>query len=171
MPFDPYAHDLKRAVRRKTPSGAALAAEALLAVPPEVRAVLWRGLVEALSASLAHWEQTPPGHQSAPPTFAVQHAGKPHFPPADLRAQSLAGWHRLMGLELRLTAEALEALLYNEAAAYRALLAEQCARVGQLYAELKRRAGEVVAVAIVRWELRLLCYRASPVLASLIYES
>jgi hypothetical protein len=170
MPFDPYAHDLARS-RRKTPSGAAkLAAEALLAVPLEVRAVLWRGLVDALSASLAHWEQTPPGHRSALPSFAVQHAGQPRFPAAALRAQSLAGWHRLMGLELRLAVEALEALLYSEAAAYRALLAEQCARVGQLYSELKRRAGEVAALAIVRWELRLLRYRASPALASLIYD-
>jgi hypothetical protein len=170
MPFDPYTYDLAR-LRRKTPSGAALAAEVLLAVPLEVRAVLWRGLVDALSASLAHWEQTPPGHRSAPPALAVQHVGKRRFPPAALRAQSLVGWHRLMGLELRLAADALEALLCSEAAVYRALLAEQCARVGQLYAELARRAGEVVAVSLVRWELRLLRYRASPALAALIYDS
>ena len=50
------------------------------------------------------------------------------------------------------------------------MLAEQCARVGQLYSELKRRAGVGVALALLRGELRMLRYRASPVLASLIYD-
>jgi hypothetical protein len=51
---------------------------------------------------------------------------------------------------------------------YRARLAEQCGRIGQLYSELKRRAGGWVAEARMHWELRLLRYRASPVLAPLI---
>ncbi|HLV97247.1 MAG TPA: hypothetical protein VKT82_01100, partial [Ktedonobacterales bacterium] len=48
--------------------------------------------------------------------------------------------------------------------------AEQCARVGQLYAEMERRAGGWVAWALLHWELRLLRYRASSVLAPLIYD-
>jgi hypothetical protein len=75
-----------------------------------------------------------------------------------------------MGIELRLAAQALEALIQADAAVYRTLLAEECGRVGQLYSELARRAGEWVALALMRWELRLLRYRASPVTAGLVYD-
>jgi hypothetical protein len=195
MLFDPYAYDLARSARHSAPSsgagargeaenaearlrqapaaaGAALIEAALLAVPLEVRSLLWRGLREAASGALDVWERTP-GHSGAPPALAVQHAGKPQFQTSMLRAQTLANWHRLMGLELRLAVEALERLTVAAAAHVArawARLAEQCARVGQLYSELKRRAGAVTAQAIVRWELRLLRYRSSPVLASLIYD-
>jgi hypothetical protein len=169
MPFDPYGYDLNASAQKRTlPAGAA--EQALLAVPQEARQVLWQGLLEAVSATLDAQEHLPAGHRSAPPTFPVQHAGKPQFHPEHLRAQTLAGWHRLMGLELRLGAQALEALLLAPAAIYQEVLAEQCARVGQLYSELARRAGAWVALSIVRWELRLLRYRASAALASLIYE-
>ncbi|HEY7358574.1 MAG TPA: hypothetical protein VH590_18965 [Ktedonobacterales bacterium] len=175
MLFDPYAYDLARSARPAAPSsgaGAALIEAALLAVPQEARQMLWRGLREAASGALDVWERTP-GHSGAPPVLAVQHAGKPQFQASMLRAQTLANWHRLMGLELRLAVEALErltvAVAANVARAW-ARLAEQCARVGQLYSELARRAGEVTAQAIVRWELRLLRYRSSPVLAPLIYN-
>lgn len=87
-----------------------------------------------------------------------------------LREQTLAGWHRMLGLELRLGVEALEALLYEEDGRYRALLAEQCGRVGQLYEELKRRAGMGVALTVLYGELRLLCYRGSATLAGLVYD-
>jgi hypothetical protein len=42
--------------------------------------------------------------------------------------------------------------------------------VGQLYSELKRRAGVSLALCIVRGELRMLRYCASPTLAPLIYD-
>jgi hypothetical protein len=51
---------------------------------------------------------------------------------------------------------------------FEASLAEECSRVGQLYHEMERRAG--AWVALLRWELRLLRYRISPVVASLVYQ-
>ncbi len=161
MLFDPYAVDVARSARTE---------EALLAVPEEARGVLWCGLTEAVAGALELWEQTPPGARYALPSFAVQHAGKRRFEAEALREQTLAGWHRLMGLELRLGVEALEALIYEESARYRALLAEQCGRVGQLYDELKRRAGMGVALWVLYGELRLLRYRASEVVAPLVYD-
>ncbi len=169
MLFDPYAADLARSARRSPLAGAALAVEEPAALPDEALAVLWQGLMEAVEGACDLWERTPPGHHSPPPLFTVQHAGKPYFNSAALREQTLAGWHRLMGLELRLAVQALEALALAESELYRALLAEQCARVGQLYDELKRRAG-AFALHIFRWEVRLLRYRASPVVAPLIYD-
>ena len=74
----------------------------------------------------------PTGVQREPPSFPVQHAGKRRFNPDDLRQQTLAGWHRLAGIELRLAAQALEALALMDAPIYREKLAEQCARMGQL---------------------------------------
>jgi hypothetical protein len=125
--------------------------------------MLRQGLLEAAEGALDLWEQTPPGARREPLPFPVRHAGQPYFHPDHLREQTLAGWHRLMGIELRLAVQALEALIQQDEARYRAYLAEQCVRVGQLYDELKRRAGAWVAQALVRGELRLLRYRASPV--------
>lgn len=164
MLFDPYAYDLTTSV------GQTPLPDPLLEAPADAQAALWQGLLEAVEGALDLWERLPAGHHSAP-IFPVQHAGKLRFPPESLRAQTLAGWHRLVGIELRLAAQALEALLQaGEPAVYRAVLAEQCARVGQLYAELKRRAGAWVALALLRWELRLLRYRASPVVGPLVYD-
>jgi hypothetical protein len=162
MSFDPYTHDLKRA-------GRALAGQTLLAVPDRARDMLRQGLLEAIAGPLDLWERTPAGSHRVPP-FNIQHAGAPRFRPDALREQTLKGWHRLVGIELRLAAQVLEALLVAEnTAVYQALLAEQCARVGQLYCELRRRAGEAWALTLLHWELRLLRYRASPVVAPLIY--
>jgi hypothetical protein len=169
MLFDPYTYDLTSA-HQPEPSGAALAADALLAVPAGARDVLRQGLTEAVEGALDLWERVPCGHQAAPPPCAVQHAGKRRFAPAALRAQTLSGWHRLTGIELRLAAEALEALALAEDAAQRERLAEQCARVGQLYSEMERRANEWVARALLGWELKLLRYRASPVVSTLVYD-
>ncbi len=163
MLFDPYAYDLTSSARQPT-------ADALLSVPADIRAVLWQGLTEAVDGALDLWERLPLGHQAAPPPFTVQHAGKRHFQAATLRALTLAGWHRLIGLELRLAAEALEVLALGDSALQQERLAEQCARVGQLYTEMERRAGGWVAWALLHWELRLLRYRASSVLAPLIYD-
>lgn len=170
MLFDPYTYDLTSAVRQPAPAaGATLAADLLLEVPEEARALLRQGLTEAVSGALDLWERLPAGHEGALPIFSVQHAGKRRFRPDDLRAQTLAGWHRLLGIELRLAAQALEALVQAESDTHRAMLAEQCARVGQLYAEMVRRAGAWVARALLCWELRLLRYRDSALLAPLIY--
>jgi hypothetical protein len=58
----------------------------------------------------------------------------------------------------------------EESALQRDRLAEQRAPLGQPYAEMERRARTWVAQALLRWELRPLRYRASPVLAPLIYD-
>jgi len=169
MPFDPYAYDLA-APRPPTVPGAALADEALLAVPLEARSILWRGLRRSVEEALDLWDRTPAGMRQ-PPVFNIQHAGGPCFNPADLRQQTLEGWHRLTGIEVRLAAQVLEALMVTgDAARYEKLLAEQCVRIGQLYAELKRRAGAWMALALLHQELRLLRYRASPVVSLLVYD-
>ncbi|HEU5369008.1 MAG TPA: hypothetical protein VFU69_11110 [Ktedonobacterales bacterium] len=168
MPFDPYAYDLANPAQpSSSPSGRAAAAPR--ALPAEAQYILWQGLRAAATDALDLWDNTPPGSKRQPPAFPVRHAGKPSFHPAALRQQTLAGLHRLLGIEIRLAAQALEALiLTGEAAAYRARLAEQCGRVGQLYSELARRAGVGAALAVLRWELGLLRYRASPVLSRLL---
>ncbi|HEY7358643.1 MAG TPA: hypothetical protein VH590_19310 [Ktedonobacterales bacterium] len=170
MLFDPYAYDLARPAHPAlSPFGWASAAAAPPALPAEARSTFWQGLRRAVANALDLWERTPPGSRRPPPVLHVQHAGQPQFNPAALRQQTLAGLHQLLSIELRLAAEALEALLLaSEATVYRALLAEQCGRVGQLYSELARRAGVGAALAILRWELGLLRYRASPVLAPLL---
>ena len=170
--FDPYAADLARSARQSAPSfDAALAEVALLEVPQEARQMLWQGLREAVSGSLDLWEQTPAGRRSALASSFVQHAGQPQFQERLLPQQPLANCHRLLGIELRLAVEALERLALGGTSGREwARLAEECARVGQVYRELRRRAGKLVALAILRWELRGLRYRASPVLAPLIYQ-
>ncbi len=167
MFFDPYRYDL--AHLPQSPADP-LAARALLAVPQEARAWLWHGLREAVEGTLALWERTAPGVQHPLPVFTLHHTGQPRFNEADLRRQPLENWHRLLGVELRLAAQTLEALiLTNDAATYAPRLAEQCARVGQLYAEMYRRANEWVATALLKWELKLLRYRASPIVGPLVY--
>jgi hypothetical protein len=165
MLFDPYTYDLTTS-NKPSP----LDADALLAVPLDARDVLWEGLTEAVEGALDLWERLPCGHQAALPPCAVQHAGKRRFQPQALRQQTLSGWHRLAGIELRLAAEALEALVLADSTDQQERLAEQCARVGQLYSEMERRAGQWVARALLKWEVRLLRYRASPAVSTLVYD-
>ncbi len=171
MPFDPYAYDLNRAAKQQERAVvAARAAEALLGLPLEARTLLWHGLMAAVESVLDLWERSPAGAKHEPPVFIVQHAGQPRFDPATLRFLTLESWHRLMGLELRLAAQVLEALiLTGDAERYHPLLGEQCERVGQLYSALARRAGVWMAWGLLCWELRLLRYRASPAVAPLVY--
>ncbi len=168
MLFDPYGYDLSH--QQPQPPYDALAADALLEVPSKARDVLWRGLIDAVENTLSLWERAPSGAKREPPVFLVQHTGKRRFDEAMLRAQTLAGWHRLMGLELRVAAQALEALIQHDTPDHREMLAEQCARVGQLYAEMRRRANEWVARALLTWELRLLRYRDSAAVGPLVYD-
>ncbi|HEY7356428.1 MAG TPA: hypothetical protein VH590_08170 [Ktedonobacterales bacterium] len=169
MPFDPYAFDLSRAAKQPAP---AAEADERPAVPEEAQQHLCRALLRAIEQALDLEERVPPGHRSAPPALPVQHAGKPRFDPDLLAQQTLPGWHRLVAIELRLAVLALEALCcVPEDRAYQDLLAEQCARVGQLYHELKRRAGACFALHILRWELRLLRYRASSVINDLLFPT
>jgi hypothetical protein len=166
MVFDPYGYDLNHL----PPSPLdALAASALLDVPQEARDMLWHGLRAAVEGTLTLWEQTLPGVQHALPVFSLQHTGQPRFNPDDLRQQSLENWHRLTGVELRIGVYALEALLLAGQPEQHERLAEQCARVGQLYREMERRANEWVAKALLKWELKLLRYRASPTVGPLVY--
>ncbi len=169
MLFDPYAFDRKTSARRLLLPGATPEDAALLEVPLEARKVLCPGLCDAVEGALDAWERTPPGVKREPPAFLVQHVGRPQFDEAMLRRQPLENWHQLMGLELRLTVEVLEALIGEDKPIYHEMLAEQYIRVGQLYREMGRRAGEGVAQATLAWELRLLRYRASAV-APLVYE-
>lgn len=143
----------------------------LIAVAPEASYPLWQGLTRAVEGALWLWESSPAGSRREPPPLALQHVGLPHFNPRDLCQQTLEGIHRLLRLELPLAVDVLEALLCGKNEdAYQVLLAEQCTRVGQLYAELKRRAGKVFALLIFQWELRLLRYRASSVVAPMIFS-
>lgn len=172
MVFDPYAYDLNHSTHQPDQPSDPLAAGALLEVPHDARQPLWRGLMGAAEGALALREQMPPGVKHEPPIFTVQHTGQPRFNDADLRQQSLENWHRLMGVELRIGAQALEALiLTDDYETYYPMLAEQCARVGQLYSEMERRAWRWFATALLQWELKMLLrYRASPVVSPLVYE-
>jgi hypothetical protein len=71
MLFDPYTYDLARPMQQPPLPGGALAGEALLEVPAEARAVLWRGLTAAVEGALDLWECLPSGHRSAPPSFCA----------------------------------------------------------------------------------------------------
>jgi hypothetical protein len=167
MLFDPYASDLKLSTGQPLP---AQADDLLLEVPQAARTALWQGLAEAVDGALDLWEYRPTGSGSAP-LFTIQHAGKRHFQPEALRQQTLSGWHRLAGIELRLAVQALEGIIQEQdAARHYATLAEQCARVGQLYSEMERRASAWVARALLDWELKLLRYRASPLVSALVYD-
>ena len=146
-----------------------LAAALLLDVPPEARHTLWRGLTRAMEGALWLWEAAPTSRREPPP-LALRHLGRPYFNSCALHQQTLEGVHRLLRLELPLTVDVLETLLFASEGDACSLLAEQCVRVGQLYAELKRRAGEVMALLILQWELRLLRYRASSVVAPLVFS-
>ncbi len=168
MLFDPYGYDLNRPAA--LPPADALLGQALLAVPSEARGVLWRGLRQAAQGALDLWERTPAGARHAPHVFTIQHAGRPQFNEAMLRRQTLKGWHKLTGVELRFSVEVVEALIWENTPVHREMLAEQCARLGQLYRELARRAGAGVALSVLQGELRMLRYRASPTLVALIYN-
>ena len=170
MIFDPYGYDLSRQQPQLPLPAAAQAANHLLGIPQEARDVYWRGLSRALEGALTLWEQTPPGVKREPPIFTVQHAGRPAFDKAMLRQQSLENWHRLMGLELRIGVQALEALTQEEEPRYRQMLDEMCTRVGQLYREMERRTWAWFAKALLIWELQMLLYRASPTVGPLVYD-
>jgi hypothetical protein len=170
MPFDPYAFDRKTLAGRRLLPDTTPLADTLADMPQRARKALCDGLRDAVEGALDAWERTSPGVKREPLPFLVQHVGQPHFNAVDLRWQTLDGWHQLMGLELRLTVQVLEALVAEDRPVYREMLAEQYTRVGQLYCEMKRRANEWVAQAQLAWELRLLRYRASPVVCPLVYE-
>jgi hypothetical protein len=139
-------------------------------VPEEAQKTLAQGLFKALQPSLDHLEATPADARREPPGFPFQHLGQPHFKAADLPPQTLEGIHRLLGLELRLGADLLEALFMRvDDVVYQPLLVEQCTRIGQLYAELKRRSWAWFALKTLDWELRLLRYRASSAVADLLF--
>lgn len=170
MIFDPYGYERTRAARKREQATDLLAAGALLAVPLEAQETIWRGLRAAVEGTLDLYERTPAGVKRQPPAFTIQHTGQPCFDPAALRYQTLEGWHHLTSLELRLATHVLEALIQSDTPTHRDMLGEQCARIGQLYSELKRRAGQDMALAILRGELRLLRYRNSPIVGPLIYN-
>jgi hypothetical protein len=166
MVFDPYGYDLARSAQQR-----AQAAQTVPPLPPEAHAIFWRGLRVAVEEALDLWERTPAGARREPPPLVIQHAGQPLFHPDFLRQQTRKGWHRLMGIELQLTAQVLEALILTQhTETYQRLLAEQCARVSQLYGEMARRVGAGLACALLLGELRRLRYRASRLLAPLAYN-
>ncbi|HEU5370665.1 MAG TPA: hypothetical protein VFU69_19485 [Ktedonobacterales bacterium] len=146
------------------------AQSALLAgVPEEARRVILRRLFEATDGLVTYWSETPTG-RAFEPNPALRHTGHAPFQPDDLFCQPTLNLRRLMGIEARLTVEAAEAFILGQdhVAAWIALR-DQCARLGQLYAELKRRTWVGLALLLLDWELRILRYRSSSVVASLLW--
>jgi hypothetical protein len=140
-------------------------------VPEEARTLLWQGFLQALDPVVRFWEQTPAGTRHALPPPVLAHCGE-RFNDAVLPRQHLETMRRVWRIECALAADVLEALILDEGsrAEYLPLLTTCCTRIGQIYSEIKRRCGLLFALLTLRWELRLLCYRGSLVVAPLLFE-
>ena len=142
----------------------------LAGVPAEARTLLWQGFIRALDPVVWVWEQTPAGARHALPPRILEHFGE-RFNDAALPRQPMENMRRLWRIEITLAADLLEAQILDGANdAYAPLLTACCTRIGQLYGEIKRRCGRLFAVLTLRWELRLLRNRGSPVVAPLLFE-
>ena len=77
----------------------------------------------------------------------------------------------MLRLEVQLALEALEAWLLAPRGGYEALLLlrEHATRIGALYSAMCRRVGIILALLFLRWELKLLRYRGSYVVAPLAF--
>ena len=142
----------------------------LAGVPEEARTLLWQGLLRAVEPGVWLWEQTPPGTQRHLPPPALEHFGE-RFNDAALPSQLMEHLRRLWRMQFLLAADLLEALLLEGASeTYAPLFAACCTRIGQIYNEIKRRGGLFFALLVLLWEVKLLTYRDSPVLAPLLFE-
>ena len=167
VPFSPPSS----AATAATAAGSAGASPAPpISVPEEAQRWLWQGWVAALEPTLAHWSQTPAGTPRALPQRALTPLGT-RFKEEALLEQSPENLLRLLTLDLTTGLEVLETfLLAGSTDEWYALLAGCCSRIGQLYAELRRRFGVLLAVTLLRRELKLLGHRAAPAVADLVYE-
>ncbi len=143
----------------------------LVGVPEEARTLLWQGFVRALDPVVWMWEQTPAGTRHALPPRVLKHVGE-RFNEAALSRQPWETMRRVWRIEFWQAADVLEALLLDgsDSAEYLPLLAACCTRIGQIYREIKRRCGVLFALLILRWEVKLLSYRSSLVVAPLLFE-
>jgi hypothetical protein len=142
----------------------------LAGVPREAQSWLWNRLLQAVEETV--WDRAAcPPRQPPEVSLPVSRLGQPPFSPEMLRDIPLRGLRRMQRLEVRLALEALEAWLL---APYRGerfleLMREHCNRIGQLYSEMRRRLGAPLALVFLNWELRLLRYRGSFVVAPLAF--
>ena len=142
----------------------------LAGVPAEARTLLWQGMLRAVEPAVWLWEQTPPGTRHALPPRVLEHCGE-RFNDALLPRQQWGHMRRVWRIEFSVAADTLEALLLDgDETEYAPLLAACCTRIGQIYSEVKRRCGLLFALLILRWELKLLGYRGSLVVAPLLFE-
>jgi hypothetical protein len=150
---------------------AAAERDPLLGIDQEVRDVFWQGLIRALEPALWLVEQTPLGTRHPLPQRVLEHLGD-RLNARWLRKLAREHLRRLLKIEVGVTLEVLETLLLDSTGdGSHAPLAAACTRVGQVYAELKRRHGMLLAYSLLRWELRLLTYRASPAAAALAFKA
>ncbi|HEU5200809.1 MAG TPA: hypothetical protein VFU32_14315 [Ktedonobacterales bacterium] len=151
-------------------SGGAAFGDPLAGVPVEARTLLWQGMLKAVEPVVWLCEQTPPGTSHALPPRVLEHCGE-RFNDALLPRQRWEHMRRVWRIEFSITADVLEALLLDgDEAEYAPLLAACCTRIGQIYNEIKRRCGVLFALLLLRWEVKLLGYRGSLVVAPLLFE-
>ena len=142
----------------------------LAGVPEEARTLLWQGFVRALDPVIWMWEQTPAGTRHALPPRVLEHIGE-RFNEAALSRQQWKTLCNVWRVEFWQAADMLEALILDdERVDYLPLLAACCTRIGQIYREIKRRGGLVFARTMLDWELQMLSYRGSRVVAPLLFE-
>ncbi len=142
----------------------------LAGVPEEARTLLWQGLLKALEPVIWFWEQTPAGTRHTLPPRVLEHIGE-RFNEAVLPGQQWRPLCRLWRVEFWQAADMLEALILDEERVdYLPLLAACCTRIGQIYREIKRRGGLIFARSMLDWELQMLSYRGSLVVAPLLFE-
>ena len=156
--------------RRVTFTDEPLPFDPLADVPWEAQSLLWNGLLEVVEETV--WDRAA-CHAPLPPdvTPPVLRPGQPPFSAEMLRGISLAGLRRMLRLEVQLALEALEAWLLAPRGGYAALvlLREHATRIGALYSAMCRRVGVILALLFLRWELKLLRYRGSSVVAPLAF--
>ncbi len=143
----------------------------LAGVPEEARTLLWQGFVRALDPVIWCWEQTPPGARHALPPRVLEHVGE-RFNEAMVAQQQWKTLCNVWRIEFWQAADVLETWMLDGKAKtdYLPLLAACCTRIGQIYREIKRRGGLTFARSMLEWELKMLCYRGSLVVAPLLFE-
>ncbi len=165
-PLELVEHDMWYALR----TGQLPLSDVLDGLPEEARSGCWRWLRAAVEDIVLYQQSLPEGH-TLDPEPALRHLGQPPLETGRLAGQPQANLHRLVRLEGWVAVEALEVFMLCPArrAEALALLRAQMSRLGLLYQEWVRRTWVGVAVPLLEWEVRLLRYRASRVLAPLLW--
>ena len=155
--------DLRLALRcRQLPGG-----DLLDPLPFAARRLCWSRLLRASERSLTVWKASQEGRSWRPdplPTLPppVSEPVRPGAPPR---------LHRQVKREALVLLAALDVFLWcpAERAAALVRVREQIVRLAQLYALFEPQTWEGVAFQLFDWELRLLVYRDSAVLAPLVW--